>query len=88
MDSCDLQPFVDCLEDAVVVLDDNFRIILANPATLRHFGRAADEILNQPCYVVFRGRTAPCDSQPFGTCAVQKARATGQPAAPDKIVST
>jgi PAS domain S-box-containing protein len=77
---CDLQTFIDCLEDAVVVIDEDFRVLLANTATLRTFGWKAEEVVSQPCYVTFHGQTAPCDSGPFGLCAVQTARATGNPA--------
>jgi PAS domain S-box-containing protein len=77
---CDLQTFIDCLEDAVVVIDENFSVVLANAAALRSHGRTAAEVLNAPCYRALHGQTAPCDTQPFGACALQTARATGQPA--------
>jgi PAS domain S-box-containing protein len=77
---CDLQTFIDCLEDTVVVIDEDFRVLLANTATLRTFGWKAEEVVDQPCYVTFHDQTAPCDSGPSGLCAVQTARATGKPA--------
>jgi signal transduction histidine kinase len=80
MGICGLQSFIDCLEDVVVVIDESFRVVLANAATLRTFGATAEDVLDRPCYAVFHGRTAPCDGQPHGMCAVLTVRATGQPA--------
>lgn len=77
---CDLQTFVDCLEDCVVIIDESFRVLLANGATLRTFGRTVEEVISQPCHTTFHNQGAPCDSRPFGTCPVQTVRATGQPA--------
>jgi PAS domain S-box-containing protein len=76
----DLQTFVDCLEDAVVVIDENYGVVLANAAALRSVGRPAEEVLYTPCYRALHGQTALCDNRPFGACAVQTVRATGQPA--------
>jgi PAS domain S-box-containing protein len=80
MEICDLQGFVDCLEDAVVVIDENYRVVLANAASSRISGRTADKLLNHHCYAVLHGQPAPCDTQPHGACAIQTVRATGQPA--------
>jgi len=80
MQICDLQTFIDCLEDAVVIIDENFRVVLANAAALRSHGRTAEEVLNAPCYRALHSQTAPCDTQPFGVCALQTVRVTGQPA--------
>ena len=77
---CDLQTFIDCLEDIVVVVDENLRVVLANAATLRSFSQTAEDVLNQPCYTAFHGRPTPCDNRPFGACPVQTVRDTGQPA--------
>jgi len=80
MDICDLQTFVDCLEDSVVVIDEDFRVLFANTATLRTSGRTVEEVINQPCYTTFHNQVAPCDDRSFGACPVRTARATDQPA--------
>lgn len=80
MDICDLQTFANCLEDIVVVIDENFRVLFANAATLRTFRRTADEVINQPCYTTFHNQVAPCDDRLVGACPVRTVRATGQPA--------
>jgi signal transduction histidine kinase len=80
MQICDLQTFIDCLEDAVVVIDESFSVVLANAAALRSSGRPAEELLYTPCYGALHGQPSPCDTQPHGACAVQTVRATGQPA--------
>ena len=80
MQICDLQTFIDCLEDAVVIIDENFSVVLANAAALRSHGRTAEEMLDVPCYRALHSQTAPCDTQPYGACALQTVRATGQPA--------
>lgn len=80
MDICDLQSFVDCLEDSVVVIDEDYRVVLANAAALRTSGLTAEEVLDHACYAVFHGQTVPCANQPCGDCAVRTVRVTGQPA--------
>jgi signal transduction histidine kinase len=79
-DICDLQTFVDCLEDAVVIIDGDYRILLANAAVSHSLSLASGTILNQPCYHILRDEPAPCAGRPFGACAMQKVRATGRPA--------
>lgn len=80
MEIRDLQGFVDCLEDAVVVIDEDYRVVLANVSALQISGLKADELLHRPCHVAFHGQSAPCDARPHGNCAVRTARVTGQPA--------
>jgi len=66
----DLQTFVDSLEDAIVVIDENLRVVFANTAALRGCGLTANAILQQPCYVSLHGRSSPCDDRPmaFAPC--------------------
>lgn len=80
MEPWSLQTFIDSIEDALVVIDENFRVVLANAATLRIFGRTAGELLGQHCYSSFHGRTIPCEGQPFGDCPLKTVMATGQSA--------
>jgi len=79
MDVLDVQTFIGCLEDAIVVIDENLRVVLANAAALRGCGWTAEQVINQPCYARLHGQSAPCDDPPFGICAMQTVWATGQP---------
>ncbi len=66
----------DSLVDEVVVLDQDLRIVYANPAWLRRVGLSASQVLGQPCHEIRHGLQSPC---PASKCTIQQTLQTGQP---------
>jgi len=59
--------------DRIRLVDKDLRIIWANETTLKKLNVAAEDLIGQVCYKVFRGRDTPCVE-----CPAKKALETGQ----------
>jgi PAS domain S-box-containing protein len=59
--------------DRIRLVDKDLRIIWANETTLKKLNVAAEDLVGQVCYKVFRGRDTPCVG-----CPAKKAVETGQ----------
>ncbi|MBI4187234.1 MAG: PAS domain-containing protein [Chloroflexi bacterium] len=73
-----LQAIVNSLDDEVLVIDRDHRILLANEAVLAGQGKSAAEIIGKGCYLC-HGLTAPCRS-PRHRCPAGSVWRTGKPA--------
>lgn len=70
------QAFIDMLDDEMLVLDRNFRIIAANKTFLRRGGWKRQEILWRHCYEVTHHKNEPCGASE-GLCPLLDTLATG-----------
>ncbi|HEY48460.1 MAG TPA: GAF domain-containing protein [Dehalococcoidia bacterium] len=66
-----LQDLVDGLEDELLVIDSNYRVIFANSATLRKFQEGDESPIGRLCYEVFHDRDTPC-SPPLWKCPLRE----------------
>ena len=55
-----LQSIIDGLEDELMVIDRDYRIIQANEAVLTKHGKRRDEVIGEYCYHVSHGLPDPC----------------------------
>ncbi len=74
-----LQATVDSLEDELMVIDRDNRIIEVNDAVLRRHGRSRDEAIGRYCYDVSHGLAEPC-RPPQHECPIKLVWQTGKPA--------
>ncbi len=74
-----LQAIFDSLEDELMVIDRDYRIIEANNAVLLRHGKRRDEILGRYCHKVTHGTPEPCNL-PDHECPVRVVWNTGKPA--------
>ncbi len=58
---------LDLLDDVVTMQDGNFRLVRANKAAQKFFGRTEDSLLNSYCYDLFCDRDKVCPTCPFQT---------------------
>jgi PAS domain S-box-containing protein len=54
-----LQSLLDCIPDEVILVDKEYRILLANKAKQDRFG---NNIVGKKCHDVFEGRAHPCET--------------------------
>jgi signal transduction histidine kinase/HAMP domain-containing protein len=71
-----LQRLVDAAPDPMLVIGDDFRIVLANAAYARLVGRG--DAASRQCYEVSRGRSEPCAAT-LVTCPVVELRGQSAP---------
>jgi len=74
-----LRAVINSLEDELLVIDHNYRIIEANEAVLLKRGMTREETVGQYCYAVSHGLAEPCH-QPGHGCPVDEVLKTGKPA--------
>ncbi len=67
------QEILDCVEDELLVIDRDRRLILANTAARRRLGLEKDANLSpgRHCYEVLQGRETPCN-YPLWECPLEK----------------
>lgn len=73
--------FLERVLDPANILDRNLIILAANRARADKHLRSLNEIIGQPCYMMFQRRQTPCTD-----CPVQEAFETRQPALREKYV--
>lgn len=72
-----MQKLIDAIPDGIRVIDQNFRIIMANRAYAKQQGLALSETNRSLCYQSSHGRTTPCPPS-LVTCPLYELREEGQ----------
>jgi len=75
-----LQDIVDSVEDELLVIDTQYRILFTNETVKKNY-RSKDNLVSQVCYQAFYGRDKPCSS-PLWSCTLQDVLHNG------KVVTT
>jgi len=70
---------IESLDNGLVVIDTNYRVITANSAYCRHFGLKPDEMIGRKCHEAVYGSELPC-FRAGRDCPVQHTLESGQPA--------
>jgi PAS domain S-box-containing protein len=65
-----LQAVISSLEDELMVVDENYRIIKVNDAVLVRHGKRQQEVIGQHCYEISHDRHEPCHP-PSHECPVK-----------------
>ncbi|MBN2231243.1 MAG: PAS domain-containing protein [Deltaproteobacteria bacterium] len=65
---------IDAISDGIFMIDRDYRIIAINRAAAALVGLCPAEVVDRPCYRLFRGAAAPCPD-----CGVAGCFADGQP---------
>jgi PAS domain S-box-containing protein len=73
-----LRAILDSLEDELIVIDRDHRIIEANQTLLRRHGKRRQEVIGKYCYGISHGRRKPC-RLPHHECPLKTVWETGQP---------
>jgi PAS domain S-box-containing protein len=73
-----LQAIINSLEDELVVIDKDYRIIVANEAMLLRHGKGKEDLVGQHCYEISHGLPAPCQP-PDHECPINMVWKTGKP---------
>ena len=71
-----LQSLLDGSPDAMLLIGEDHRIVMANAAYARLIGRRVEDIVGQPCYRASRGRSEPCPAT-LVHCPLVECRRTG-----------
>ncbi len=74
-----LQAIIDSLEDELMVIDRNYRIIEANDAVLLKHRKRRQEVIGQHCYEISHGLPELCHP-PHHECPIKAVWETGKPA--------
>ena len=74
-----LQPIINSLEDELIVIDRDYRIVEVNEAVLLKNGKHRQEVIGKHCYEVSHGRRKPC-RPPRHECPINVVWETGKPA--------
>ncbi len=74
-----LQAIIDSLEDELMVIDRDYRIIEANNAMLRRHGKRKEEVIGRYCYDISHGLPELC-KPPHHECPIKAVWETGKPA--------
>ncbi len=74
-----LQAIINSLEDELIVIDRDYRIVQANEAVLIKYGKRREEVIGKYCYEIARGLTEVC-RPPHHECPIKAVWATGKPA--------
>lgn len=74
-----LQAIINNLEDELMVIDRNYRIIQANEAVLTRHGKSRQEVIGKYCYDISHGLPELC-RPPHHECPLKAALETGKPA--------
>lgn len=71
-----LENLINSIDDGIVVVDRDYRVVTANSAYASYFGRSKEGVIGEFCYAISRSLDAPC-SQAIGTCPAQRTFASG-----------
>jgi len=74
-----LQAIIDSLEDELLVIDRDYRIIQANEAVLIRHGKRREEVIGRYCYEISHGVPERCHP-PHHECPIKAVWETGKPA--------
>ncbi len=74
-----LKSIINSLEDELLVVDRNYRIIDTNDTLLLRHGKSRQEVVGQHCYKISHGQSRPC-RPPYHECPVKSVWETGKPA--------
>ncbi len=74
-----LHEIIDSLEDELLVVDKDYRILQANEAVLRRVGKHRQEVIGSHCYEVSHNVSRHC-SPPLHECPIQTVWETSKPA--------
>ena len=74
-----LQAIIDSLEDELMVIDRDYRIIGTNEAVLLRHGKHRHEVIGQHCYEISHDSPEPC-RVPDHECPIKAVWETGKPA--------
>ncbi len=74
-----LQAIIDCLEDELMVIGRDYRIIEANRTVLSKHGKLRHEVIGQHCYEISHGLPELC-RPPHHECPIKAAWETGKSA--------
>jgi transcriptional regulator with GAF, ATPase, and Fis domain len=70
---------LDCLDQDILILSKDLRIIFANAMFLQKIGLSKEAVIGKFCYEVTHNRTSKCEP-PNDPCPISKLDATSQPA--------
>ncbi len=73
-----LKSIINSLEDELLVVDRNYRIVDTNDTFLSRHRKSRHEMVGQYCYKISHGQSKPCRS-PYHECPVKLVWATGKP---------
>lgn len=73
-----LQALVDAIPDGVRVIDEDFRVVLANASYRQQLGYSAAHPAPDSCYAASHGRDTPCPST-LTLCTLKEVTASGKP---------
>lgn len=73
-----IRNILDTVDESFIVIDHDYRILTANKAYCRQYGRSTEEVIGRYCYEVSHGVDRPC-SEMGEQCAVKEAFLTGKP---------
>ncbi|MEA3409941.1 MAG: ATP-binding protein [Pseudomonadota bacterium] len=73
-----LQGLIDAIPDGIRVIDDRFRIVLANSTYTRQLGLKPDHVVGDTCYASSQRRNEPCPPT-LVTCPVEEIRRNPAP---------
>ncbi len=74
-----LNDIFNSLEDELIVIDRDYRIIQANKAALSRYGGRGRRIIGKSCYKISHGQSEPC-RPPHHECPLREVWETGKPA--------
>ena len=71
-----VREILDCVEDELLVVGHDYRVLFANVAARRGLGEKANLSAGQRCYEALQGRTSPCH-YPLWECPLRKVLDSG-----------
>jgi len=72
------QAIVDGVEDELLVIDTEYRVIFANSAARNKFLKVTESPIGEPCYKILYSRDKPCTA-PLWECPLIKVLESGKP---------
>lgn len=73
-----LQALIDAVPEGIRVIDQDYRVVLANRVYHQQLGKREGEAVDEPCYVSSHRRQTPCPAT-LVTCPLEHIRESGQP---------
>jgi PAS domain S-box-containing protein len=73
-----LQAIMDSIEDEIMVIDKDYRIVEANKAVFLRHGKSRQDVIGKHCYDVSHGLPELC-CRPDHECPIKVVRGTGKP---------
>lgn len=73
-----IRSILDTVDEGFIVVDDEYRIMVANAAYCGQVDRTSEEVIGRHCYEISHKQSSPC-YESGEDCAVQMAFSTGEP---------